>query len=78
LTVGFNEYHTHFGWHEGNPHHDVADAVAFVAELLMDRSNWLLGTKKRNMPVRLCGKWARKSSHQLGCSNGDGASSGWK
>jgi len=33
LTVGFAEYHTHFGWHEGEPHQDAADAAAFVAEL---------------------------------------------
>jgi hypothetical protein len=33
LTVGFAEYHTHFGWHEGEPHQDAADAAAFITEL---------------------------------------------
>jgi hypothetical protein len=33
LTVGFDEYHTHFGWHKGSSQHDATDVAAFVAEL---------------------------------------------
>jgi hypothetical protein len=33
ITVGFAEYHTHFGWHEGDPGQDVMNAVEFIQQL---------------------------------------------
>lgn len=33
ITVGLAEYHTHFGWHEGNPADDAADAAEFIHSL---------------------------------------------
>jgi hypothetical protein len=31
ITVGFAEYHCHFGWHEGtNPEEDATQAVGFI------------------------------------------------
>jgi hypothetical protein len=33
VTVGFAEYHTHFGWHEGDPADDGTDAAGFIRSL---------------------------------------------
>ncbi|TFZ68302.1 hypothetical protein E4631_04740 [Hymenobacter sp. UV11] len=33
ITVGFAEYHTHFGWHEGDPTDDATDAAGFIRSL---------------------------------------------
>ncbi|MFD2720614.1 hypothetical protein ACFST9_17975 [Hymenobacter monticola] len=33
ITVGFAEYHTHFGWHEGDPADDGTDAADFICSL---------------------------------------------
>ncbi|WP_133272622.1 hypothetical protein [Hymenobacter radiodurans] len=33
ITVGFAEYHTHFGWHEGDPTDDGTDAAEFIRSL---------------------------------------------
>jgi hypothetical protein len=33
VTIGFAEYHTHFGWHEGNPADDATDAAGFIRSL---------------------------------------------
>ncbi|GAB3837234.1 hypothetical protein GCM10028821_36940 [Hymenobacter jeollabukensis] len=34
ITVGFEEYHTHFGWHEGtHPEQDATDAATFIQQL---------------------------------------------
>jgi hypothetical protein len=33
ITVGFAVYHTHFGWHQGDPKDDAADGADFIRAL---------------------------------------------
>ncbi len=33
ITVGFAEYHSHFGWHQGDPTDDASDGANFISAL---------------------------------------------
>ena len=48
VTVYFADHHRHFGWHEGDPTDDAADAAAYIRSLRAGELGvlaWYKGTK---------------------------------
>ncbi|MBH8558027.1 hypothetical protein [Hymenobacter negativus] len=74
ITVGFAEYHTHFGWHEGDPSDDGTDAAGFIRSLRTGQlmlavwyqgdkyvSSWPVESIQEAQPKTWFQRWWRKN-----------------